>query len=204
MQDIQNLFQNRTPGILGEENVPKSAVMLPLLEDHGKLSVLFQIRSHSLKNHPGDICFPGGHMEPSDLSPLGTALRETSEELNINPKDLTVFGPLDIFVTPSQLIIYPFVGKISAGVQISPLTEEVEKFFCIPLDVLIFLKPIMSEAKVKVKPQEGFPYQLIHNGTDYTWREGVYPIYFYSYKDYPIWGITARILHHFLQLVKRT
>lgn len=192
----------RKAGILDEEKAVKSAVILPLVEDKKGLSVLFEIRSHSLKGQPGEICFPGGHLEEKE-SPREAALRETSEELGINPGQIEIICPLDILVTPFQLIIYPYLGYIKKSTSFQPGSDEVAEIFCVPLDFLRKAKPIISKAGIKITPQKNFPYHLIDKGESYNWRSGSYPVYFYIYEERIIWGLTARILYHFIELINR-
>jgi len=202
MYRIKQLLQHRPVGILDDLDSVKSAVMLPLIEHQGKLSLLFEVRSYQLKGQPGEICFPGGHMEKQDASPQDAAVRETSEELGIRPEDIEVLGGLDVLVTPFRLFLYPYVGCIRNNVPLNPPKEEVAEIFFVPLDYLCQTKPTISYTKVEMSPVRDFPTHLLPNGKDYNWRSGRYPVYFYTYDQYIIWGLTARILHHFLKVIK--
>ena len=86
-------------------------VLVPLIDVEGGCRVLLETRASTLKKQPGEISLPGGRKE-EDETPLGAAIRETSEELNIPEEAVSVFGPLDYLVTPFNYIIYPFVGEI--------------------------------------------------------------------------------------------
>lgn len=202
MQQIKHLLANRTPGILDDQQGVRTAVLLPLVRHEQTLSLLFEVRSHEMRGQPGEICFPGGHMDQGDLHPLDTALRETSEELGITRSSIETLGPLDTLVTPFQLIIYPHVGLIRPDTPISPNPREVQEVFFVPLDYLFNTSPVLSHLRVRMKPQADFPFQLLPNGENYQWKEGRYPVYFYQYRHYRIWGLTARILHHFLELIR--
>jgi 8-oxo-dGTP pyrophosphatase MutT (NUDIX family) len=201
LQDFRIKLEHRQANILDHQTAIKSAVMLPLIIHKGQPSLLFEVRSQDLKGQPGEICFPGGHIEPGDASPQEAALRETCEELGIKKEALGVWGPLDVLVTPFQLILYPFVCEIKAGTQIIP-NSEVDHVFYVPLNFLLKTKPLIHQMEVKVIPEENFPFQLIQNGKDYNWRTGHYPVYFYLYENYIIWGLTARILAHFLEVIR--
>lgn len=202
MQQIREILQDRQTGILDDLNSIKSAVMLPLMEHQGKLSIVFEIRSYELNHQPGEICFPGGHQEAKDEGPQATAIRETSEELGINPTEITILGDLDVLVTPFRFILYPFVGFINKNVILKPQQEEVAEVFFVPLNYLLRAEPTISYTNVQMSPVPDFPLHLLPNGKDYNWRDGSYPVYFYTYDKYIIWGLTARILYHFLQLIK--
>lgn len=191
----------RKPNIIGHERYFKSAVLLPLVEYQDNLCVLFEERSRLLVRQPGEICFPGGRIEPSDGGEMEAALREAGEELGLPREDIEVIAPLDIVVTPFNSIIYPFLGWIRDHKKIHS-SYEVESILYIPLDYLLSHKPIYSFITVKLVPGENFPYELIPRGEHYDWKEGVYPEYFYLWENYVVWGLTARILHHFLNLVR--
>ena len=197
-----NWLCNRKPNIIGNEHSLKSAVLVPLVNYLNQTHLLFEVRAQDLNRSPGEICFPGGKLESIDKNPLGTAIRETSEELTLTQEDIQVIAPLDYLVAPFNAIIYPFLCEIKDYKKVDPKPDEVAEVFLVPLDFLYNYQPQIHQLKVKLSLSEGFPYHLIPKGKDYNWREGNYPEYFYIYQNYVIWGMTARILHHFLTLIK--
>ncbi|WP_347552188.1 CoA pyrophosphatase [Pseudalkalibacillus hwajinpoensis] len=203
IQEIHSKMHGRIAGVLGNERFFKFAVLLPLLEKDGELHVLFEVRAHTLRRQPGEICFPGGKVDQIDSSPRASAIRETCEELGITPKEVNVMGELDYLVTSFQSIVYPFAGIIQADSKLSPNPEEVEEIFTVPLTHFIDNPPERHDIRVHVKPDESFPFHLIPNGEEYNWSSAAMPEFFYYYKDYVIWGMTARILYHFIQLTKK-
>jgi len=191
------------PGILGEQTFKKNSVLVPLVTtEEGKMAVLFTKRAASLRRQAGEICFPGGHWEEDDRTEWNTALRETVEELRVSPESIEYVGDLDIFVTPAGLIIYPFVGKVSATEPIHPNPDEVDSFFTVDLETLLSIQPLIHHTRLKVEPAEDFPYHLVPNGEQYQWRTGTFPQYFYEIDGHVIWGLTARILSHFLDVIR--
>lgn len=194
-------LKGRTPQILGHERFFKSAVLLPLVEYQGEECVLFEERSRFLVRQPGEICFPGGRIEKTDTTSEAAAVRETCEELGLTPEDIEVIAPLDILVAPFNSVIYPFLCRIEDHDRIHP-NHEVESLLYVPLQYLLAAEPIFNYISVKLTPSEDFPYELIPNGTQYDWKSGIYPEYFYKWQGYVIWGLTARILRHFLDLVR--
>jgi len=201
---IKRLYQlkNRKVNIIGIENCFKSSVLLPLIDHNGQTCVLFEVRANQLRRQPGEICFPGGQVESTDSSPVQTAIRETSEELGLAPEDIEVIAPLDLLVTPCNTIIYPFLCRINNHTQIALNTDEVEEVFYVPLDYLYSTSPLIHKLSFQLNFANDFPFDLIPQGKNYNWREGTYPVYFYFYQKYIIWGMTARILHHFLFLTR--
>ena len=201
MQNIRSKLENRTRDFIRDQVITEYAVLLPLIKKQGVLCVLFERRSNSLRGQPGEICFPGGSTEPGDMDTCDTAIRETCEELGLKRADIEIFGPLDILLTSYQLKIYPYVGKIREEAAITPNSCEVDEAFFIPLDFFLTTKPYMTMVKIHLQPEPDFPFQLIPNGKEYHWKQGNYPVYFYEYENYKIWGITARILYNFIEII---
>jgi len=196
-------LKNREPHVIDHETYRKSAVLVPLVYIDGEYHVLFEVRAKGLRSQPGEICFPGGRVDLEDPSVEYTAIRETSEELGVAEEQIKVIAALDFLPTAHQLIIYPFVGYIEEFEAISPNSAEVEATFIVPLQHFINQEPEKYHLYLRPEPEESFPYHLIPNGENYDWRRSSVPEYFYYYKDYVIWGLTARILRHFIQLIKR-
>lgn len=202
ISDITNKLQLKKPEVLTNYDYNQYAVLLPLVMKNNALSVLFEVRAKDLRGQPGEICFPGGQMEPSDSTPEHTAIRETSEEIGIGEESIKILSPLDVLWTPYQYKIHIFAAQIKDHSVPKPLVSEVEEIFYVPLDFLLKTTPLTSEVHVKMKPDKTFPYHLVPGGQDYPWKSGKYPVYFYTYEGYVIWGITARILHHFLGIIR--
>jgi coenzyme A diphosphatase NUDT7 len=201
IKEIKNKMPYNPFHLFGFAPLRKSAVLIPLLEVEGETHVLFEIRSHQLKSQPGEICFPGGRVEEEDASEEEAALRETCEELGIEAGDVEVIERLGVLVHPSSTSIFSFVGKINNPAKILP-NEEVSEVFTVPLNYLIEYEPEIYYIQVKIQPEENFPFELIPDGRDYKWRHARLPEYFYRYEDKIIWGLTARILHEFITILK--
>lgn len=202
IKQLQKLLKSRERNILGHEQGTKSAVLLPLIEKDHAWYVLFEVRARHLNRQPGEVCFPGGRVDREDSNEEQTAIRETCEELNLRPDEVEILGPLDIMSNSFPFYIYPYAGMIKKAEEaIRPNPEEVDKVFSVPLDWLMTSKPEIHYIDLTVNPPEDFPFHLIPNGRDYNWRQRKIPEYFYIYQDYVIWGLTARILHHFITLM---
>ncbi|MFX3623501.1 MAG: CoA pyrophosphatase [Ectobacillus sp.] len=195
-------LQNRVPTILGSENFSRFAVLLPLIEKDNELHVLFEVRSLQLRRQPGEICFPGGKIDPDDRDEQHTAIRETSEELGIEENEVANVSPLDYMVSPFGTIIYSYTGLITAPEHIKPNPSEVEEIFTIPLSFLKNTTPEVYKIYFKIEPEASFPFDLIAGGENYNWHTRTMDEYFYFYEDRVIWGLTARILKHFLDIIE--
>jgi 8-oxo-dGTP pyrophosphatase MutT (NUDIX family) len=169
------------PLILPGLELREASVLIPLFSRAGDPYVLFTKRTESLRNHAGQISFPGGARDESDPTPLHAALRETHEELGIPPEAVEVLGLLDEIPTITQFRVLPFVGVIPPHFDYVANPAEIEEIIEVPISHL--LKPEIH----RMQRQEVLGRE----------RE----IYFYDYGKHVIWGATARILRNLLQIV---
>lgn len=201
LYNIKHILNNTSVGIIGEDSECKRyAVAIPLVEVEGEMHVLFQVRAKSLRSQPGEISFPGGRIEKGEET-LEAALRETSEELGIDYENMEVLGATDILITPHNRIIYPFGIYIKDAGIVNPSQSEVDHVFYVPLSFFRENEPLIKSVKIVSEPDdEFFPYEDMKKVkmSQYRWDTGKNSIYFYRYKNYVIWGITAKILHNFL------
>jgi len=202
INDLNTIFSNYNPYINGWQKYKRASVTIPIVMVDEKPHILFEIRSKNLSTQPSEVCFPGGKMD-EDESPLDTAIRETCEELGVNNGDFSVISPLDLLVSPFNIIIHPFLIHLYDIDKININTSEVEKTFLVPLDYLLSKEPELYINKVNITPHDSFPYDIIPSKHNYTFATGSYETYFYTYKDYIIWGITAKILFNFLSIVRK-
>lgn len=160
----------------------EAAVLVPLLERNGTPHVLFTKRPATLRSHAGQFSFPGGGREPSDETPLHTALRETQEEIGVPPERVTVLGMLNEAPTVTNFRIRPFVGVIPGDLTYRPNPDEIELILEVPLTVL--LDPAAPRREL--------------------WRRGgrEHEVYFFDYGEHVIWGATARMLVELFEKVR--
>lgn len=194
-------LENRELSILDSTKYSKFAVLLPLIEKEDGIHILFEVRAYNMRRQPGEICYPGGRIDPDDPNEQYTALRETSEELGISIKNIRHVIPLDYMVNALGRIIYPFVGVIDKPELIVPNESEVAEVFTVPLEFFKNIQPEIYKVHLIAQPEQDFPYDRIIGGENYNWHKTHIDEYFYKYEDKVIWGLTARILHHFLELV---
>jgi peroxisomal coenzyme A diphosphatase NUDT7 len=197
---IANTLSGRTPSILGHEQFMKFAVLLPLVEIENEVHILFEVRALTLRRQPGEVCFPGGKIEKGE-DPQKAAIRETSEELGIKESDITDVFPLDFMVSAFGTIIYPFAGRITDTEKIAPNVAEVGEVFMVPLSFFKKNQPDSYKINFQVEPEDGFPFDLIIGGENYNWQTRTMHEYFYRHNEKVIWGLTARVLTHFIELL---
>ncbi|WP_090398429.1 NUDIX hydrolase [Natribacillus halophilus] len=202
INQVFSFLKRREPGIIGESEAQQSAVAVPIVHEDEQPSILLQIRSQALKDQPGDISFPGGKMEDDDLTSVETAARELCEETGIKRFNAAHISALDKWMTPYGMIIYPHVFSVTET-SFTP-NEEVEELFTVPLNTLMKQTPETYHISSSADIPEDFPFEKIEGGKNYQFRRTVFPEVFYEYEGKHIWGLTARILQHFLRMVERS
>lgn len=195
IEEIKNKLKDRKVNISGHEIMKKYSLLIPLVNINNELNIIFEIRSNTLKTQPGDVCFPGGKIEENEL-PYEAALRETKEEIGL--KSIDIVCELDTVVKFESTIIYPFLGAVKNIHELEINKDEVDHVFSVPVKEILNIKPLKTKSRLVAIREKDFPYDLIQNGENYKFREGISITLFYKYNDYVIWGITAEILEKFL------
>lgn len=171
-----------------------AAVLILLVDSPEGPAVVFEERAHHLKTQPGEVSFPGGAIEPGE-TPAQAALREACEELLISRDQMELLGPLDYYVTPFELVLSPWVARLTHG-EISFNPDEVARVFTVPLAKFLNHKPRIHYTKHHVTADEDFPIQ------DYPFRSLTSQTLFYEFNGEVIWGMTAKVMANFVALIK--
>ena len=173
-----------TPVVHTEWDARPAAVLVPLYLDAGEWHVLFTLRTHLVETHKGQVSFPGGRVDPEDTSRVDTALREAEEEIGLRREDVTVLGQLDELLTVTQYHITPVVGVFLWPYTFVPSTAELSEIFGVPLSWLA------DPANLEIQQREPMvPGRKI-------------PVYYLHYRQYTIWGATARMLLNLLEVAR--
>ena len=179
------------------------AVLVPLAEIAGRIHLLYEVRAADLRRQPGEVCFPGGRMEPGEDA-VACALRETREELGIPADRVRVLGRMDFLCHRDSSVLYPVAGLVETDAvrALSPAPEEVAEALLIPVDELLSIRPEEYEYELVPRMPRDFPYRLLQIPTDYPWRIGRAHGCAYPWGDRVVWGITAQITRRVLELWK--
>jgi 8-oxo-dGTP pyrophosphatase MutT (NUDIX family) len=168
--------------VLGDVALTPAAVLVPLCARASGLNVLFTRRVSGLRQHAGQVSFPGGRSDAGDRDALATALRESAEEIGLHAASAEPLGYLDCFDTISGYRVTPVVARIAADFVARPNADEVAEVFEVPLAWL------------------GDPQNLHARRVDYRGR--VRTIYEFKPGGHLIWGATAGILVNLLARVR--
>jgi len=160
-----------------------ASVLVPVMRRPDGLRVLLTRRSEKLRSHKGQISFPGGRREESDVSAAAAATREAEEEAGIPPSAVEVIGYLDDYPTITRYMVTPVVGMVEDLAEVRPCAREVAEIFEVPLAFLI--EPGNFERKILSREGFNVPFFELNYG---AWR---------------IWGATAGMLWNLSQKVSR-
>ncbi len=158
-----------------------AAVLLPIYWKQGQYYLLFTKRTEKVKEHKGQISFPGGGYQQEDGTLVATALRECAEEIGLAASEVEVLGELDDVATlTSSYVVSPFVALIPWPYSLKVDRWEVEEILEVPILALL-------------------DKDSLRQGTEIMDGETI-TSYFYCYQGRVIWGATARILNQFLDI----
>jgi 8-oxo-dGTP pyrophosphatase MutT (NUDIX family) len=152
----------------------RASVLVPIVTRPGALTMLFTRRTAHLRNHSGQIAFPGGGAEPGDASAEATALREAHEEIGLEPARVEVLGRLSDYHTRTDYRVTPVVGLVAPPFVLALDAREVDEAFEVPLAFLL-------DPANHLRQQREFEGRAV-------------PFYAIPYRDYYIWGATAGML----------
>ncbi|MBC8157907.1 MAG: CoA pyrophosphatase [Alphaproteobacteria bacterium] len=161
-----------------------AAVLIPVVDRDGDLSVIFTRRTDHLPDHAGQISFPGGSIEADDQSPEDAALRETEEEIGLDRSHIEVLGRLDRYDVRTGFSVTPVVGLVESPFELVPDAHEVAETFEVPLAFLL-------------NPENHQRHERKVDGRDRHF-------YAVPYGNHFIWGATAGMLMNLYERMAET
>lgn len=180
-EQLERALARRTKQHLPPSGRIASAVIVPIYLKNGEYHILFTRRTEKVREHKGQISFPGGAYEERDGTLLNTALRECAEEIGLGADRVEILGELDDTATIStNYIISPFVATIPWPYPFKLDRFEAEEIIEVPISAL------MDKDCVRMQTE--------------TVDGEIVPTFTYNYQGKIIWGATARILYQFLDL----
>lgn len=168
-----------SPGVLRDDldphefdTITPAAVLVPVTR-RTRPGLILTVRHGDLRNHAGQVAFPGGRIDPGE-SHEEAALREAFEELALRARDVDLIGALDPYLTGSGFSVMPLVGLVTPDVPLEPNPGEVEEWFEAPLDRLL-------------DPAH-------HHRERAEWKGRMRQYWRIDYEGYNIWGATAAMI----------
>lgn len=171
------------PDFLPPEPLREAAVLVPLVERVEGMTVLLTRRTDHLACHAGQVCFPGGRLEPTDFGPEDAALRETTEEIGLPRQRIDVIGRLDTYVTRTGFRITPIVGLVRHPFTLVPDPIEVAEIFEVPLTLIMDARNPRRHSREVAGAQRQY--------------------YAFPYGQRDIWGATAGMLVNLRDVLKQ-
>ena len=181
-EHVAGVLAGRLPREENALGFRRAAVLLPLYETEAGPRFVLTKRTELVPTHKGQISFPGGGFQTADGDLHTTALRESEEEIGLRRGDVAVVGVLDDTVTAASAhIVRPFVGFIPYPYSFRLDSFEIERLVHLPL------RPLMEPNcfREEIRERDGRPHS----------------VYFFEYDGQTIWGLTARILKQFVEVV---
>ena len=183
-QRLKETLSRREKAYIYDSSRIPSAVLIPIYLKDGEYHVLFTQRTEKVRDHKGQISFPGGAYEEQDGTMLNTALRESNEEIGLDTGTVELLGELDDFATMgTNYIISPFVGAIPWPFSLKLFPTEVKEIIEVPLLSLLD-KDCLGQTNQYIDGE------LVATDS-------------YLYQGKVIWGATARILKQFLGIISQ-
>ncbi|MEW6688078.1 MAG: CoA pyrophosphatase [Pseudomonadota bacterium] len=156
------------------ERLAPASVLVPIVAHAGGPTMLFTRRAAHLRNHSGQVSFPGGRVAAGDASPEATALRESREEIGLDSARVELLGRLPEYRTRTGFRITPVVAVLEPPLELAPDADEVDEIFEVPLAFL--LDPANHRRRWRV------------------WRGRRRWFFAMQYQRHTIWGATAGML----------
>ena len=177
-----------------------AAVLIPLVHTAEGLAIVLEVRATTLDIQPGEVCLPGGGIERGE-TPQEAAVRETCEELLVEPRQIEVLGKLGTSEGPGGRALHAFVGTL-ADYRGTFSPDEVDHTFMLPVQWLLDHDPDIYQVTLEPRYPRDYPWELVPGGRSYPWRARVNEVPFYRSTDPLVWGATARVLRRFAALLR--
>ena len=178
-------------------HTPSAAILIPIVRGKDEPALLMEVRSLNVLQ-PGEVCFPGGNIETGETC-VDAALRETYEELGILPSSVNVLQRMEPEWHKEKMFVYPVLAEIDTfePERLLLREEEVSEVFTMPIAWLLSHEPAVYD--ISDPESEKLPVILRKYLRNY--KRGNDTTFYWAYEQYGIWGLTARLLVRFRDIL---
>lgn len=181
MQDLlTKRLSNYAPRQLALD-YPEAGILVPVTDNQRDPEMIFTLRSANMKTHRGQVAYPGGKRDPTDISLAATALRETHEEIGLPPDQVKVIAPLSQVISLHRILVTPYVGVVPGDHPLRPNPAEIESVFRVPISYFLEDKRERTDTL--------------------SFLDSTLYVPCYRWDRYQIWGLSAVVLVDFLNAV---
>ena len=198
--NIEQVLSQLETGLRAAPERSRASVFIPLVRGENDVEILFEVRAAHLKRQPGEVCLPGGHIEPGE-SARDAAIRETCEELLVDRCQIANVVDMGRIDGPGGMPLRVFAGEL-VGYAGSFDAEEVGSVFTVSLDWFLEHEPAVYTGRLELQAPDNLPWDLIPGGRAYPWHTRRHEIPFYEDINPVIWGFTARVVRWFVNVLK--
>ena len=158
-----------------------ASVLILLVNKNNSPHVILTLRTDSVSTHKGQVSFPGGGVDDTDENYLFTALRETHEEIGVPPEKIKILGEFDDYISLAGFEVHVYAGITDYPVEYNLSADEIDTILEVPLSIFC--------------NKEYYKCDIIqHKGNEVA-------VYYYDWQGTTIWGMTARILTDFAEMI---
>ncbi len=182
-EKLKSRLSSREKRICSSHGYRKASVLILLVNKNSTPHVILTLRTDSVSTHKGDVSFPGGTVDAADENHLFTALRETHEEIGIPPEKIKILGEFDEYISLAGFHVNVFAGTSDYPLQYELCEDEIKSILEVPLS------SFCNEGYYKCD-------RFDHKGEEVC-------VYYYDYCGTTIWGMTARILTDFADMIEK-
>lgn len=157
----------------------QASVLIAITADAENPEIIFTRRADHLNSHSGQVSFPGGRWEPEDKGLMDTALRESFEEIALEPSFVSVKGCMGTRQSANNLIVQPYVGMVPSGLRLQPNPDEIADIFMVPIRFFRDTRPTRIDSLSRAGRTRRVP----------AW----------DFQGFDIWGLTAMFTYDLMK-----
>lgn len=198
-QDVANKLRDHGLEWMPVNKTRDAAVLIPLIQrGDDYLDVVLEVRAGNI-TQGGEVCLPGGVIEEGETT-RDAAIRETCEELLVDPSQIEVICPMVATGGPLGRVVESYLGTIE-NYNGTYAETEVDHILTVPLRFFYSAEPIVGDIDLIAQIRDNFPTHLLEREKGPWFSNVPRSYYFYEFKGHVIWGLTASILRETARII---